>query len=149
MKPPEEVARGLARDWLAKAATDLRVCEQLLGQGAVFSETSSVSSISSPSVTHRSQKPSLMSRSSRHMAWSIAIQGNTRLSRRKPLSRACRWRARSTTRWLAACQKPFDGIDAGDTAAGCEGPSFAADRLPVQRRLKDAIVEAAARPHPH
>jgi HEPN domain-containing protein len=38
MKPPDEVARRLARDWLAKAATDLLVCEQLLGQGAVFSE---------------------------------------------------------------------------------------------------------------
>ena len=38
MKQPDEVVRQLARDWLAKAATDLLVCEQLLGQGAVFSE---------------------------------------------------------------------------------------------------------------
>lgn len=32
------MVRRLARDWLAKAETDLLVCEQLLGQGAVFSE---------------------------------------------------------------------------------------------------------------
>jgi HEPN domain-containing protein len=38
VKPPEEVAHELARDWLAKAATDLLVCGQLLDQGAVFSE---------------------------------------------------------------------------------------------------------------
>ena len=38
MKPPDEVVRRLARDWLAKAATDLLVCEQLLGHGAVFHE---------------------------------------------------------------------------------------------------------------
>src|SRR5450759_1904413 len=38
MKPPEEVARRLAADWLAKAAKDLMVCEQLLIKGAVFSE---------------------------------------------------------------------------------------------------------------
>lgn len=38
MKPPDEVARRLARDWMAKAATDLLVCEQLLGRGAVFHE---------------------------------------------------------------------------------------------------------------
>lgn len=38
MKPPDEVVRRLARDWMAKAATDLLVCEQLLGRGAVFHE---------------------------------------------------------------------------------------------------------------
>jgi HEPN domain-containing protein len=38
MKPPEDVALRLSRDWLAKAATDLLVCERLLVQGAVFSE---------------------------------------------------------------------------------------------------------------
>jgi hypothetical protein len=31
MRPPEDVARRLSRDWLAKAATDLLVCERLLG----------------------------------------------------------------------------------------------------------------------
>jgi len=39
MTPPEEVARRLAGEWLAKAGADLLVCEQLLGQGAVFLET--------------------------------------------------------------------------------------------------------------
>jgi len=38
MKPPEDVAWRLARDWLAKAATDLLVCERLLLEGAEFSE---------------------------------------------------------------------------------------------------------------
>src|SRR5450759_2396656 len=38
MTPPEEVARRLAGDWLAKAATDLLVCERLSSQGAWFSE---------------------------------------------------------------------------------------------------------------
>lgn len=38
MRPPEDVARRLSRDWLAKAATDLLVCERLLVQGAAFSE---------------------------------------------------------------------------------------------------------------
>lgn len=38
MKPPDDVAQRLARDWLAKAATDLLVCEQLAAQGAAFSE---------------------------------------------------------------------------------------------------------------
>jgi len=38
MTPPEEVARRLAGDWLAKAATDLLVCERLSSQGAAFSE---------------------------------------------------------------------------------------------------------------
>jgi HEPN domain-containing protein len=38
MKPPEDVARQLARDWLAKAETDLLVCEQLAHQGVAFSE---------------------------------------------------------------------------------------------------------------
>ena len=38
MKSPDEVARRLAHDWLAKAATGLLVCEQLLGQGAAFAE---------------------------------------------------------------------------------------------------------------
>jgi len=33
MKPPDEVIRRLARDWLEKAVTDLLVCEQLLGHG--------------------------------------------------------------------------------------------------------------------
>ena len=38
MTLPEEVARRLAGDWLAKAATDLLVCERLSSQGAAFSE---------------------------------------------------------------------------------------------------------------
>ena len=38
MKPPENVAWQLARDWLAKAATDLMVCERLLIEGAEFFE---------------------------------------------------------------------------------------------------------------
>lgn len=38
MKPPEDVALRLARDWLAKAATDLLVCERLLTEGVEFSE---------------------------------------------------------------------------------------------------------------
>ncbi len=38
MRPPEDVARRLCRDWLAKAATDLLVCERLLVEGAAFSE---------------------------------------------------------------------------------------------------------------
>lgn len=38
MKPPEDVAWRLSRDWLAKAATDLLVCERLLVEGAAFSE---------------------------------------------------------------------------------------------------------------
>jgi hypothetical protein len=38
MKPPEDVAWRLSRDWLAKDATDLLVCERLLVEGAAFSE---------------------------------------------------------------------------------------------------------------
>ncbi len=38
MTPPEDVVRRLASDWLAKAATDLLVCERLLGQGAALAE---------------------------------------------------------------------------------------------------------------
>ena len=38
MTPPEEVARRLAGDWLAKAVTDLLVCERLSGQGDAFAE---------------------------------------------------------------------------------------------------------------
>lgn len=38
MRPPEDVAWRLSRDWLAKAATDLLVCERLLVEGAAFSE---------------------------------------------------------------------------------------------------------------
>jgi len=38
MAPPEGVVRRLAGEWLAKAETDLLVCERLLAQGAEFSE---------------------------------------------------------------------------------------------------------------
>jgi HEPN domain-containing protein len=38
MKPPEDVAWRLSREWLAKAATDLLVCGRLLVEGAAFSE---------------------------------------------------------------------------------------------------------------
>jgi hypothetical protein len=38
MKPPENAAWRLSRDWLAKASTDLPVCERLLVEGAASSE---------------------------------------------------------------------------------------------------------------
>jgi len=39
MKPPEEVARDLARQWLKKAASELLVCEQLTRPEGAFSKT--------------------------------------------------------------------------------------------------------------
>jgi len=38
MKPPEDVARRLSHGWLAKAESDVRVCERLLEESAEFAE---------------------------------------------------------------------------------------------------------------
>jgi HEPN domain-containing protein len=38
MRPPDDVARRLSRDWLAKAEIDVQVSERLLRDGAEFAE---------------------------------------------------------------------------------------------------------------
>ena len=38
MRPPDDVVRRLAHDWLAKAGTDLKVCERLAGEDGTLAD---------------------------------------------------------------------------------------------------------------
>ncbi len=119
MKPLEDVVRRLARDWLAKAATDLAVCDRLLTEGTEFSEAVAfhaqqaaekslkallvarqvefpkthdidVSSNLSPLTTGRWRTPWSMPRSLRLTVLSIGIPESTRRYRRRPPMLVCR-----------------------------------------------------------
>ena len=97
------------------------------------------------SVTGRLRRPSRMPRSSRHTAWSIAIPGSMRRSRRTPPIRACRLRARSTSRSLGACPRMLGSSHARGPARSC---ASLRKRFVVARRRgttpDNASVPAAA-----